>query len=130
MFLAPIFYFKKTKVLPKVLFFTALFQIVISIVLIKYFSLWGAVIANFAVKPFQALMLFIESRKIFTFKINKWKLIYLPVLFIFMILGSEIFLRNYNRILIGILQFIVTGLLVISIYRRELLTMFRKQLSH
>jgi O-antigen/teichoic acid export membrane protein len=130
MFLAPIFYFKKTKVLPKVLFFTALFQILVSILLIKYFSLWGAVVASFAVKPFQALMLFIESRKIFKFKINRWKLFYLPVLFIIMIIGSEIFLGNYNRILIGILQFIVTGSLVISVYRREILVMFRKQLSH
>jgi len=129
MFLAPIFYFKKTKVLPRVLFFTALFQIIVSIVLIKYFSLWGAVIANFAVKPFQALMLFIESRKVFTFRINKWKLVYLPVLFIIMILGSEIFLKDYNRILIGVLQFMVTGTLVISVYRRELSAVFRKQLG-
>jgi O-antigen/teichoic acid export membrane protein len=129
MFLAPIFYFKKTKVLPKVLFFTALFQIIISIVLIKYFSLWGAVIANFAVKPVQAFLLYMESRKLFVFKINKWKLIYLPVLFIIMILGSEVFLRNENRILIGVLQFIVTGSLVISVYRRELFSFFIKQTS-
>jgi O-antigen/teichoic acid export membrane protein len=129
MSLAPIFYFKKTKVLPKVLFITALFQIIVSFLLIRYFSLWGAVIANFAVKPFQAFMLYIESRKIFRFRINKWKLVYLPILFIIMILSSEIFLGNINRIFIGLLQFFVTTTLVLLIYRRELLSMFKKKFT-
>ena len=129
MSMAPIFYFKKTKVLPKILFFSALFQIVLSIILIKYFSLWGAVIANFAIKPFQAFIAYLESRKIYKFKINKWKIIYLPVLFIIMILGSEIFLGSFNRILIGSLQFIITTILVLSIYRHELTSFFKKQIS-
>jgi O-antigen/teichoic acid export membrane protein len=128
MALAPIFFFKKTKVLPNALFFTALFQILVSLVLIKYFSLWGAVAANLIVKPFQAFILYLFSRKIFKFKINIWKMVYLPVLFIIIILASELFFPNIDRVIIGSLQFVITGLLVVLVYRHELKSFFPKKL--
>jgi len=46
-----------------------------------------------------------------------------------MILGSEVFLKDFNRILIGILRFFVIESLEIAICRHELAAVFRKQMS-
>ena len=82
MFISPLFYFKHTRVLPKVFFLSAIIQAIMTYFLIRHFSLMGAVYANFLIKPIQALMLYYESRKIFTYRFNRWKIFYLPVIFI------------------------------------------------
>ena len=120
LFLAPIFFFKKTKVLPKVFFFSAVFQIIISYLLIKNFGLPGAVWATFFIKPIQAMLLYIESRKIFKFKFNAMKLIYLPLFYIVMVIFSNIFLSGFNIIIVGSVQFVITGLMILLIYKNEL----------
>lgn len=120
MFLAPIFFFKKTKVLPKIFFFTAIFQIIISILLIKNFGLIGAVWATFFIKPIQVILLYIESRKIFKFKFNAVKLIYLPLFYIVMVIFSSIFLSEFNIIIVGSVQFLIMGLMIFLIYKNEL----------
>jgi O-antigen/teichoic acid export membrane protein len=120
LFLAPIFFFKKTKVLPKVFFFSAVFQIIISYLLIKNYGLTGAVWATFFIKPIQALLLYTESRKIFTFRINAMKLIYLPLFFIVMVILSSVFLSGYNIIMVSAVQFVIIGLMIFFIYKNEL----------
>ncbi|MEI6456007.1 MAG: oligosaccharide flippase family protein [bacterium] len=123
LFLAPLFYFKHTKVLPKVFFFSALFQVAVSSLLIYRFGLMGAVWANFLVKPVQAFFLWIESRKIFTFRLNPWKIFYLPLIFIAVGIGSEIFATDQNRIWLAAGQLLLALGLVWFTYRNELLTL-------
>lgn len=120
LFLAPIFFFKQTRVLPKIFFFSAIFQILISYLFIKNFNLVGAIWATFFIRPIQVVLLYIESRKIFKFRFNKTKLIYLPLSYIIMIVSSIVFLRQFNVVLIGSLQFVMTVLLIYLIYRSEL----------
>jgi len=129
MFLAPVYFFKKTKVLPKVFLFSAAFQIIITIVFIKYFGLYGVVWANFISKPVQTFFLFLESRKIFEFKFNFTKQIFLPVIYILLIVVSEIFMIERYRILIEIAQLFIVFSLVIWTYQKELVLVINQVLK-
>jgi len=129
MFMSPIYYFKKTKVLPKIFLFSAFFQVICSIVLIKYFGIIGAVWANFLVKPLQALLVYSESRKIFKFEFNRWKIVYLPVIFILIGIACEIFATQNTRLYINIGQFMISLLLVFFAYRNELIPLIQKRFT-
>jgi len=119
-FLAPLFYFKKTKALLRVFFFSALIQVVMSSALVYKFGLMGAVWSNFMIKPIQAFFLYLESRKVFSFHINRWKIILLPV-FIF-ITGALLFSFYPDRtgLIPGIIQLFITAILVYVTYRKEI----------
>ena len=121
MFLGPIYFYKKTKVLPKVFLFSAILQIGITIVLIKSFGLYGVIWANFISKPFQVFFLYLESRKIFKFKFNLMKQILLPSLFIILIIITEIIMVEEYRLLIELVLLILTFILVFFIYKKEIL---------
>ncbi len=120
MYLAPLLFFKKTQVLPKVFLFSALFQIVGSTGLIYFFGLAGAAFASFLIKPIQVFFIWLESRKIFSFKINVWKLIWSPVIYIGTVLCCELLLPTEFRIIGRLGQLVVAIILVFTTYRREL----------
>lgn len=127
LFLAPIFYFKKTRVLPKVFFFSALFQVVVSSLLVWKFGLMGAVWSNFLVKPVQALLIWFESRKIFTFRFNKWKIIYLPLIFIAVVITCQLYTNEENLLWFAAVQLLLSITLVWITYRTELMGLFQKR---
>ncbi len=129
MFMAPLMFFKRTRAMPRVFAISALFEIVAAIVMIKYFGLMGAVWVNFLLKPLQALLLYLESRKIYTYKFNPWKIIYLPIIFIAVVLISEIFITNQTRLFFHGGELLVSIGLVWVVYRRELVPLIRKILS-
>jgi O-antigen/teichoic acid export membrane protein len=121
LFSAPIYYLKKTKLLPRVFLYSAICQIILSVILIKYFGLWGAVWAGFIVKILQVLFLYTETRNIFTYTFNKVKLIYLPLLYIIIIVLSEIFMNENYRMIIQVVQMVLSFSIVFWVYRKELL---------
>jgi len=128
MFLSPIYFFKQTKVLPKVFFFIAIIQIAVSVLFIKYFGLIGAVWANFITKIVQVLFLYFESRKIFHFKFNYIKQIYLPLICIVIVLISETFIPTEYTVYNRIAQLFVIYILVFLVYKKDirLLPIFKK----
>jgi O-antigen/teichoic acid export membrane protein len=128
-FWAPLVYFKKTKALPKVFLFSAIFQIIASIGLIYFFGLIGAVWANFLVKPVQVLFMYIESRKVFDYKFNLWKLVYLPIIFIAVVLISESFASNKTRLFFEVGQLVVAVIMVYLVYRKEVIPIIRERLQ-
>ncbi|HNW00400.1 MAG TPA: lipopolysaccharide biosynthesis protein, partial [Chitinophagales bacterium] len=87
MLVNPVFYFKHTKVLPRVLFISAVIQVVAGIIMIKYFGIWGAVWSYFLVRPIQVLVLWWEVKTIFSFKFNAVKMIWMPLLQAAIIIG-------------------------------------------
>ncbi|MCX6241398.1 MAG: oligosaccharide flippase family protein [Bacteroidetes bacterium] len=123
LFLAPVFYFKKTRVLPKVFLYSAAIQLVMSSLLVWKFGLMGAVFSNFLIKPIQAFFLYFESRKFFTYHLNKWKLIYLP--FIIIVTGILLYCFSPDKtgLIPGCIQLVITIVLVYFSYKRELLNM-------
>jgi len=126
-FWAPLVYFKKTKAFPKIFFFSAIIQILASIGLIYFFGLIGAVWANFLVKPVQLLFMYNESRKVFDYKFNRWKLIYLPTIFIIAVLISESIASNETRLFFETGQLVVAVVLVYLVYRKELIPIIRER---
>jgi O-antigen/teichoic acid export membrane protein len=126
-FWAPLMFFKKTKALPKIFLFSAIFQIIASIGLIYFYGLLGAVWANFLVKPVQVLFMYIESRKVFEYRFNLWKLVYLPLIFIAVVLISESVASNETRLLFESGQLVVAVALVFLVYRKEVIPVIRER---
>jgi O-antigen/teichoic acid export membrane protein len=124
-FLTPIYILKKTKVLPKIYLATAFLQIVISIVLIKHFGIWGAVAANLITKIIQNLFLFLAARKYFTFSFNTFKFVWLPLIITLTIICSEYFVSTHNLHIIRLLQMTFSYLLVYIFYRNEIVALLK-----
>jgi len=122
MLLAPIFYFKKTKVLPKIFFFAAIFQIALSFFLVKQFGLIGAVWANFLIKPIQIIIVYFESRKIFHFKFNFVKQLYFPLFYIILVIVCEQVIRifNVNQYIIYTGESLIIFTIAYYLYRNEI----------
>ena len=127
-FWAPLMYFKKTKALPRIFMLSAVFQVAVSIGLISVFGLIGAVWANLLVKPVQILLMYIESRKVFDYRINMWKLVYLPVIFISMVLFTETVCTDGKRLLVEVGHLILAVVMVALVYRKELIPVLRERL--
>lgn len=128
-FLTPIYLFKKTSVLPRMYFITAIIQILISIILIKHFGVWGAVFANLLTKIIQNFLLYLGARKFFDFRFNKMKFIWLPLIVTVVIIGSEYFITNHNLTIIRLLQMLFTHTLVYFFYRNEVSSLFKDLFS-
>jgi O-antigen/teichoic acid export membrane protein len=126
MFLAPLMYFKRTAALPRVFIISAIFNVVVGITLIHFFGIIGAVWTNFMVKPVQALLMYFECRKVYTFKINAWKIFYTPIIFILIVIISETLAPAAMKFKVEVGQFIVAVILVYFSYRKELIPLMRK----
>ncbi len=129
MFLAPLMFFKRTAALPRVFIISAVFNVVAGIILIYYFGIIGAVWTNFMVKPVQALLMYFECRKVYTFKLNAWKIFYTPVIYILIVILSETFTPAEMKFKVEIGQFFVAVILVYFAYRKELVPLVRKYLA-
>ncbi len=128
-FLTPIYLFKKTSVLPKMYLITAFLQIIISIVLIKHFGIWGAVAANLITKVIQNLLLFLASRKFFKYEFNVFKFIWLPLIVTLVIISSEYFVTVSSMHIIRLAQMAFSYLMVYIFYRNEAGTLFKDLLN-
>lgn len=136
-FLAPIYYYKHTKVLPRVYLFTAIIQVSLSIFMIKSMGLWGLVWSTLLTKVLQNIFLYIEARRFFEFRFNKMKMIFLPLLVILTISVSEFILSSQPLLLKHLVQFLFSTAMVFLAYRKEvvnfslyLLKMNKKNKSH
>ena len=120
MFMAPVMFFKRTKAMPRVFAISALFEIVAAILMVRAFGLMGAVWVNFLVKPLQAILLYLESRKVFHYQFNRWKIVYLPLVFIAMVLVSQYFITPGTQLCFYGAQMFASIFLVYLVYRKEL----------
>lgn len=118
--IAPIFYFKKTKILPVVFSISALFQILTTYFGLKFFNIEGAVWANFLTKVLQVVLLSLFVTKFYSFRVNAKKFILFPALYITMLLVSEILFKNINLYLINIMHLLVLTILGYYIFRKEI----------
>jgi O-antigen/teichoic acid export membrane protein len=129
MYLAPIMFFKKTKVLPRVFLFSAIFEVGTGMLMVSYFGLQGAVWTFFLVKPFQAFLLYLDSRKVFEFSFNRFKIIWLPVIFIAVVITSEMLTPSSYRFIVECGQLVVALFLVWFTYRKEIIPLIRERLA-
>jgi O-antigen/teichoic acid export membrane protein len=119
MFQAPVLYQKKTKILPQVFFISAIFQVLLSIIFIREWGLWGIVWAAFISKLLQQVFLFASSKRIYSFSFNIVKFIVLPVV----VSATIWFFEKMNSLNLNLRHFIVVifaSILTVLIYRNEL----------
>jgi hypothetical protein len=128
MFLAPLMFFKRTSALPRVFIISAVFNVLAGITLIHFFGIIGAVWTNFMVKPVQAFLMYLECSKVYSFKVNAWKIFYTPVIYILIVVISETFTPAHLKFRVEIGQLIAAVVLVYFAYRKELVPMVRKYL--
>lgn len=114
----PLYYFKRTKVLPRIFLISAIIQIVSGIILIKFFGIWGAVWSYFLVKPLQLFFLWRESRRVFEFKFNIVKMLLMPMIYSFaVILITQI--EYFSELQGLIVQLVIALTLVLIVYKNE-----------
>jgi O-antigen/teichoic acid export membrane protein len=119
LYLAPFTFFKKTALLPRALFLSAVFQIVLSILLIKPLGLQGAVWANFLAKASQGFFLGLWARPLLPGLYNQTKLIIYPILFIAVAVILHVLSPQYGIVTL-LWQMLVLELVVVGLYRQEL----------
>lgn len=120
MLVNPAFYFKKTKILPKVLLWSSIVQIASGVILIHYFDVWGAVWSFFLVKPLQIFFLWIEVRKIFRFRFNLVKMVGIPVGYmsiVILLTSLNVFQKWYPTVI----QAFIAVIIIVFAYRNELI---------
>jgi len=120
MYISPISYFKKTHLLPGIFIISAILQITLNLILIKHFGLMGAVWTCFIVKIAQVILLYFATRKIFKFKYNRFKQIYLPLTYTVILIMLEYIVPVNLRIYSYIGQFVIIATLISFLYRKEL----------
>jgi O-antigen/teichoic acid export membrane protein len=120
MYMTPIYYFKKTHVLPLVLLATAIIQVSLSIFGVNYYGLEGAVWANFLSRPLQVVFLFLASRKIFAFRFNMVKQLYLPLFYTGICIFSYFTFHAHHLILVNLTQMLIIYVAVILVFRNEI----------
>lgn len=120
MFNTPLYAFKKTYMLPKIYGFAAIIQIVLSIVLIKYFGLIGAIISMILIKPIQVLLTVWQTKKFFSFSYSVNKMIIMPMIYFVIFVGIEIITFKYNHIVLYWIELAISGFLVLFFFRNEI----------
>jgi O-antigen/teichoic acid export membrane protein len=125
LYLAPFSLFKKTAWLPRPTLFSALFQVVVTILLVQQWGLAGAVWANLLAKAAQAVFLTFWGRRILPGTYNRTKMILLPMLYVATALLMEysLPLPQWPR---HILMAMVLCGLVVLFYWREIGPMARQ----
>lgn len=128
-FNAPLLYFKKTQAILRVNIYTLLAQLIITIILIKHEGIWGAVWAFFIVRFLQVIFLWIESRRVFNYNVNKMKLIFLPLFYIIQIVITVRFIPEEYSTVSALTQLITISCVVILVYRNEMITLLKQYSS-
>jgi O-antigen/teichoic acid export membrane protein len=123
MYIIPLYYFKKTTSLPIALLGSAIIQVSLSVIGIKEFGIIGAVWANFLSRPLQALFLYFAARRVFTFRFNFFKQLYLPIFYGVITIISYFIFREKHLIQVYGIQMIIVYIAIAFVFRKELPTL-------
>jgi O-antigen/teichoic acid export membrane protein len=118
-YLASILFTKKVKVLLKIFGFSALFQILITVLLIPSFGVMGAVFAGLLTKILQIIFCMIFTKTIFKYEFNFLKIIVLPFIYILVNVLQFYFYRSYSLTLYAV-QLIIFGFIFYLAYKNEI----------
>ncbi|MFO0479701.1 MAG: lipopolysaccharide biosynthesis protein [Bacteroidota bacterium] len=124
-----VLYHHKTKIMPLVFLILASIQITLMIISTHYFGIMGIILSSLIVKIIQPQVMFFFSKKIFSFSFNKLKIIYLPLLFLAMVLISQFFINSFSIYLIYTLQLLLSLIAIYFVYKKELIFVTNKYLK-
>lgn len=119
-FYNPLMYFKKTGALPRSLGWSSVVQIATCLILLPLFGLWGAVWSYFISKIAIVFFNWWESRKIFQFQFNWYKMLLLPGVYTAMVIALHFFIGMENYYLMATIQVVAAVVLTLFIFRKDL----------
>ena len=120
MYSLPLYYFKRTKNLPVIFAISAVFQVLMTIFGIREFGLLGVVYAGLISKIVQVFLLYLFSRKVYIFKVNKAKQFFLPVFYLILSVSTFFIFDKKPGLWVYILQLLVIYFVAFLVYRKEL----------
>ena len=116
----PLMYFKKTGGLPRAYGYSSLVQIVSCVAFLQWFGLEGAFWSFFLSKVAVVFFSWMESRKIFRFEFNNYKMFLLPILYVLTTMTIFYLIPQNQYFLAASLQLAVAGILVLLFFRKDL----------
>jgi O-antigen/teichoic acid export membrane protein len=120
MYTLPIYYFKRTKLLPLIFGLAAIFQVSFSIWGIRTFGLIGAVYAVLLSKFLQVFLLYLGSRSVFTFRVNKSKQFFLPLFYTVLSVASFFLFNQDPGLWVYLLQLVIIYIAAGIVFRKEI----------
>lgn len=123
LFTFPIFFQKKTSVFIPVNAISAVAQVILGYLLVRYFKLYGAAFALNIVKVITVALYFYYCRNLLNTRINKLKMVVLPIMVLLVISVCELFITDYGieMHLIHLLELILIAGVTSIIYWNEVL---------
>ena len=100
--ITPVYYFKKTKILPLTFSMVALLQVI------------------FMTKIVQVVLLYFFVRRFYTFSVNPRKFILYPVIYILMLIITELAFADVNMYLMSALHLVILAVIGYILFRKEL----------
>ena len=125
-YLTPILYLQKTSILPKVFGILAAIQILGTYLFIELWGVDGIVFMAVFIKIAQVLLLWLFSRKLFSFSMNPLKMIYLPALYIAMVFVVWINAQSIFSYTPYLIILVLISLLIFIVYRKEIIYLVDK----
>ncbi len=118
-YLSTILFTKRIDVLFKIFGVSALFQLITTIYLVKYFGLLGAIYISLFTKILQVILCTIFTKGIFNYEFNYFKIIIVPFIYIAVNILQFLFFKEYN-VAMYLLQLLVFSILFYFIYKKEI----------
>jgi O-antigen/teichoic acid export membrane protein len=118
--MTPIYYFKKTKMLPLIYGLAAVIQVLVTYILIRFNGIEGAAWANFLTKMVQVFLVFIFVRRFYSFSVNPQKFIVYPVIYILILLATDLFFSDINVYLIASLHLVILSVVGFLMFKKEI----------
>lgn len=119
-YLAPLYYYKRTDLVAKSFVFATMIQLLITSLLVYLLGFNGIIIAYIVSKPFQILFIYIESNRLIHLPINIIKQIILPIVLCIVVFGLQLIIKDnqaiYYNPMIGGLILLITAFF----YRNEI----------
>lgn len=114
-----VLYQKKTTSLPRALAITSAIQIIVCLLLIQKFGIWGAVWSYVLSKPVQAFFLWLESRKLFSFQYNFMKVFGLPLMYFLFVICLQFLPIQISAQYSAIIQFLFAVIFILIVFRKD-----------
>jgi O-antigen/teichoic acid export membrane protein len=118
-YMATILFSKKLGVLLKIFGIASLFQVVTTLVMVRYWGLMGAIYAGLATRIVQIILCMLLTGKVFTYRFNYFKIITIPFIYIALNLVQFLVYGEYN-IWLYLAQLAGFGILFYIVFRNEI----------
>ncbi len=122
LFIFPMYFFRKTKMFIPINGIAAFIQVALGYFMVKYFKLYGAAYTLNVVKLIQLLLYFYYCGELVSKKINKQKLIVLPIVALVIACIPEPFIHSYGvqMHLFHLAELVVIFAITYVVYRNEI----------